>query len=105
MVLNKNRSARGIMEWNSMFELTATADHVIVIFVKLPEGQKQDVLVNSAKEEIRKLLPEFYGQHVRLNGRITTGMALVLGHELAHVCKSVSIFDPKENSYVLCVTH
>lgn len=78
-----------------------------VLYVDLPQGRTQDELVESAKEEIRKMIKDgvFFGKDVKLNGRLTTGMALMLGHELAHVCKSVSVFDPKENEYILCVSH
>ena len=78
-----------------------------VLKVNLPSGKTQEELVKEAHEEIRELINEgkFYGKNIKLNGRITTGMALMLGHELAHVCKSVSIFDPKENDYVLVIKH
>ena len=77
------------------------------LYVQLPEGKTQIELVSDCKSEIRNLIASgvLYGKDVKLNGRLTTGMALCLGHELAHVCKSVSVFDPKENAYVLCVKH
>jgi hypothetical protein len=78
-----------------------------MLSISLPEGKTQCQLVEDCKSEIRSLIASgmLYGKEVKLNGRLTTGMALCLGHELAHVTKSVSIFDPKENSYVLCVKH
>lgn len=78
-----------------------------VLNVTLPEGRTQAELIASAKTEIRTLIADgiLYGKELKLNGRITTGMALTLGHELAHICKSVSIFDPKEAAYVECITH
>lgn len=78
-----------------------------IMYVTLPEGKTQAELVSAAKTEIKSLIESgaLYGKNVKLNGRLTTGMALALGHELAHVTKTVSIFDPKENSYVLCITH
>lgn len=77
------------------------------LFVQLPEGKTQSELVSDCKAEIRNLIASgvLYGKDIKLNGRLTTGMALCLGHELAHVTKSISVFDPKENSYVLCVKH
>jgi len=85
-----------------MFQLNGT-----ILSVSLPEGKTQVELVSDCKSEIRDLISsgDVYGLDIKLNGRLTTGMALCLGHELAHVCKSVSIFDPKENDYVLCVKH
>lgn len=78
-----------------------------VMYIELPQGMTQAELVSAAKIEIKALIESgaVYGKSIKLNGRLTTGMALVLGHELAHVTKSVSIFDPKENDYVLCITH
>ena len=78
-----------------------------VLTITLPEGKTQAELVEDARAEIRSLIESgvLFGQEVKLNGRLTTGMAISLGHELAHVCKSVSIFDPKENAYVLCIKH
>jgi hypothetical protein len=86
-----------------MFELKDDG----LLMIDLPQGKSQEELVASAKAEIKQLiaLGLTYGKDIKLNGRLTTGMALMLGHELAHVSKSVSIFDPKENSYILCIKH
>lgn len=78
-----------------------------VLFVELPAGKTQAELVSAAKEEIDGLIKAgvFFGKDIKLNGRLTTGMAMMLGHELAHITHSVSVFDPKENDYVLCIAH
>jgi hypothetical protein len=76
-----------------------------VLNVTLPEGKIQSELIAMAKTEIRELAPKLYGLNIKINGRVTTGMAYLLGHELAHICKSVSAFDPKENQYFLCISH
>ena len=87
---------------NNMFKLEGD-----IMYIELPQGQTQAELVSAAKTEIKSLIESgaLFGKNIKLNGRLTTGMALALGHELAHVTKSVSIFDPKENDYVLCITH
>lgn len=87
---------------NNMFKLEGD-----VMYIELPQGMTQAELVSAAKTEIKSLIESgaLYGKSVKLNGRLTTGMALMLGHELAHICKTVSVFDPKENDYVLCITH
>ena len=64
-----------------LFNLKEEDDNVSVLYVTLPEGS------------------------IRVYGRITTSMAMVLGHELCHVARSVSMFDPKENEYVECIKH
>jgi len=76
-----------------------------ILYVALPEGKTQEELIEECKKEISKIEKELYGKEVKINGRITTGMALFLGHRLAHICKSVSIFDPKENRYIKAVWH
>ena len=76
-----------------------------LLFVTLPTGKTQEELILDAKSEIYSLASSMYGKHIKINGRITTGMALMLGHTLAHICRSVSIFDPKENQYFLCISH
>lgn len=87
---------------NKMFRLEED-----IIYVTLPEGRTQAELVSAAKTEIKSLIESgaLYGKNIKLNGRLTTGMSLMLGHELAHVTKTVSVFDPKENNYVLCIAH
>lgn len=78
-----------------------------VLEVVLPEGKTMAELTDQARTEIRTMIREgnFYGKNLKINGRLTTSMAVVLGHELAHVTRSVSIFDPKTNSYVMCIEH
>lgn len=78
-----------------------------ILSVDLPQGHTMQELNVLAREEISRMIAEglFYGKDLKVNGRITTAMAILLGHELAHVCRSVSIFDPKEGQYVLCIKH
>lgn len=73
--------------------------------ITLPEGKTQDEIIEIAVLEFPKIEENLYGKHLQLNGRITTSLALFLGHKLAHIVKSVSIFDPKENAYVKSVWH
>lgn len=76
-----------------------------VLKVHLPEGKTQVELIAILDDEFKTIESQCFGKEIKIDGRITTGMALSLGHKLAHVCKSVSIFDPKENAYVLCIHH
>ncbi len=76
-----------------------------ILYVTLPEGKTQEELIKECKRKIRKIEKDLYGKEIKINGRITTGMALFLGHKLAHLCKSISIFDPKENKYINAVWH
>ena len=71
----------------------------------LPEGKTQKELIELFKNELEESKNHFFGKHMKINGRITTGMALFAGHYLAHICKSVSIFDPKENEYITVIKH
>jgi len=85
-----------------MFELNGN-----ILMVNLPTGKTQRELVREARTEIQRMVKtgKLYGKDLKVTGRITTGMAMMMGHELAHVCKSVSIFDPKENEYILVISH
>ncbi len=87
-----------------MFRLEETTGEV-TLHITLPEGKTQAELVAQTKEEIRKIKENFYGKAVKVTGRLTTGMGFCLGHELAHISKSVSVFDPKENAYIEVIKH
>ena len=78
-----------------------------VLYIELPMGKSQEQLVRMAEEEIEQIIRsgKVFGKDIKLNGRLTTGMSLMLGHKLAHVCRSVSIFDPKEGKYIRCISH
>lgn len=76
-----------------------------ILEIELPQGLTQVELIEQCATEFKKIEKEFFGKEIKINGRLTTGMALFLGHKLAHISKSVSIFDPKENSYVLIIKH
>lgn len=76
-----------------------------ILRVELPEGKTQGELISLCADELKKVEAECHGLEIKINGRLTTGMALYLGHKLAHICKSVSIFDPKEGQYFKAVWH
>lgn len=78
-----------------------------VLAVTLPTGKTMAEINALAEEELgtTDTLQMCFGKHIKVNGRCTTALAVFLGHKLAHVCKSVSIFDPKENTFVTCVSH
>jgi hypothetical protein len=76
-----------------------------VLVINLPQGKTQGELIAQCRDELKDLESQCYGKEIKINGRITTGMALFLGHALAHVSKSVAIFDPKENCYFVAVSH
>ena len=75
------------------------------IGVNLPTGMTNTELLSILDSEFKELEKHIFGTHVFINGRVTTPMCLWLGHKLAHISKSVSIFDPKENSYIQVITH
>ena len=76
-----------------------------ILRVELPQGMSMSQLNDMAKQELTAMTSSFYGKDIKVNGRCTTALAMLLGHELAHITKSVSIFDPKENDYVLVIKH
>jgi hypothetical protein len=89
----------------SILKVLEKRENCIMLGTELPSGKTQQELVEMLDKELPALEPEFYGKIVRINGRLTTAMALYLGHKLAHISKEVEIFDPKENSYVKAVWH
>ena len=86
-----------------LFNLKEEDDNVSVLYVTLPEGRTMAELTRECSEQIRNIIMEkrVFGRDIRVYGR----MAMVLGHELCHVARSVSMFDPKENEYVECIKH
>ena len=90
-----------------LFNLKEEEDNVSVLYVTLPEGRTMAELTRECSEQIRNIIMEkrVFGRDIRVYGRITTSMAMVLGHELCHVARSVSMFDPEENEYVECIKH
>jgi len=73
--------------------------------VSLPQGKTNEELLTLAAAELEGLKSSFYGLNLKITGRITTHLAMFLGHELAHITKSVSLFDPKENVYFKVISH
>lgn len=82
-----------------------STDTHVVIRSMLPQGFDQPDLIAAAMRDVASFDDQLHGKHVQINGPCTTGMALALGHKLAHITKSVSIYDPKLASYVLAVAH
>jgi len=78
-----------------------------ILTITLPEGKTQEEIIKIASEQLAPLLEQkaFAGKEVKIDGRCTTALALFLGHKLSHVCKSVSIYDPKTNNFVRAVWH
>lgn len=82
-----------------------STDTHVVIRSALPQGFDQPDLIAAALRDVASFADQLHGKHAQINGPCTTGMALALGHKLAHITKSVSIYDPKLASYVLAVAH
>ena len=89
----------------SIFRIEKTAENEIILWGKLPKGKTQQELVFKAAKEISRMTELFYGCSVKINGVLTDAINCMLGHALSNVCRSVSVFDPKENAYILCIYH
>jgi hypothetical protein len=85
-----------------MFELKGNR-----LMVTLPQGCTQQVIIDRGAAEIEALISTraLDGLDVVLDGRITTGLALMLGHKLAHICHSVGIFVPAEKADAIAIRH
>jgi len=89
-----------------MIELVENGDEIILEFT-LPSDKTQEGLIWQMNEELNSPLKVgvTFGKDVKISGRITTGMCLWLGHKLAHICKSVSIFVPQEDIFLTVIKH
>ena len=89
-----------------MIKLVENGDEIILEFT-LPSDKTQEGLIWQMNEELNSPLKVgvTFGKDVKISGRITTGMCLWLGHKLAHICKSVSIFVPQEDIFLTVIKH
>ena len=76
-----------------------------ILTIELPQGKTQQELLTLLAIDLTEDDSQWYGKDLKVFGRITTAMSMYMGHYLAHLCKSVSIFDPKENDYVVVIKH
>lgn len=90
-----------------MFTISKWIDGRQVLNVNLPKGMTMAEINEIAVKELdtTQILESLYGENVIVYGRCTTALAMLLGHRLAHICKSVSVYDPKEDQYVAAVWH
>lgn len=89
-----------------MIKITEKGSEVMLEFT-LPSDKTQEGLIWQMNEELNSPLKAgvTFGKDVKISGRITTGMCLWLGHKLAHICKSVSIFAPQEDIFLTVIKH
>lgn len=89
-----------------MIKITENGNEVMLEFT-LPQNLTQCGLIALMNKELNSLLKVgvTFGKDVKISGRITTGMCLWLGHKLAHICKSVSIFVPQEDIFLTVIKH
>ena len=88
-----------------MFILKRNRDG-FVLRVELPQGHTQDELIQMADKELKEIEPYLRGAtSVSINGRLTAGVALLLGRRLGHICKNVWLYDPEEGFYIKAVWH
>ncbi len=76
-----------------------------VLTVEIPQGKNQEELLNQLNEELTTMEKDLYGIELKITGRLTATMAMFIGHKLCHICKTVSLFAPLENRYVLVIQH
>jgi len=88
-------------------EISFPEEGILQIEFELPQGYTAKELADATRDQIAEIVKSkaTFGKIVRLYGRLTTGMAAVIAHELSHVSKAIEIFDPKENSFYRVVEH
>lgn len=90
---------------NLEFGTEGTGDSHSYIEVVLPQGKTNQELLVLLSEEFKVIEKELHGTHCHVGGRITTPMSMWLGHSLAHITKSVAMYDPKEGKYITVISH
>jgi hypothetical protein len=76
-----------------------------VLEINMPQGLTAKQLIEEAEKSFANIEKECYGKDIKVNGRATLGIAMFLGHKLAHISRSVSLFDPKENEFYKVIWH
>ena len=77
----------------------------VLVEVSLPQGKSGQELVDQALSSISKIEKDLHGNNVLFTGRITTPMAMAIGHKIAHICKKVYCYVPQEKVYVEVISH
>lgn len=77
------------------------------LIVSMPASKTQQELISMGASEIDVIIKsrQLDGLDLVIDGAITTGVALMLGHKLAHIAKSVSINVPREKAVAIAITH
>jgi hypothetical protein len=79
----------------------------LIIEVALPllDNRKQEELLEIVTIFFIDNIEALYNTHVKFIGRLTVAMAMSIGYLFSSICKSVSIFDPKENKSIEIINH
>jgi hypothetical protein len=92
-----------------MFVIKSDNAGAITLEVNLPQGKTNKEILETAESEFsadnENLIKQCYGKIVYVTGRITTHLAMWVGHKLAHVSRLIELFDPKENEYIPVIKH
>lgn len=79
-----------------------------ILMVGFGDPATGDLIVRDASQMLRELADRDElggGGLVCINGRCSVPVAVLLGHSLAHIFSAVSVFDPKLNGYIVCISH
>lgn len=69
------------------------------------DAASNDQIVKEVSETVKEIKKQCHGKIVKLNGPASLPVAVILGHELAHVTAAVAVYDPKLGKYVVCISH
>jgi hypothetical protein len=87
----------------------STKDDGVTKVLKVGFGRsaQNDEIVRDAVEAVREIVRsgELNGRNVVINGPASIPVAAALAHELMHVAKTVSVFDPKLNADIVSISH
>lgn len=98
-----------VVEIEDMLSITSMTEingrNQLKLTVTMPEGFSNHQLLEIISTEVKDNQEIFFGKEVIITGRLTTHLAMYLGHALAHITQAVYLFDPKRNEYILVIKH
>lgn len=71
------------------------------------EPADNDAICKDASATLREIEAAggFYGQILKVTGRMSIPVAMVIAHKVAHLFGAIAVFDPKLSKFVVVITH
>ena len=84
-----------------MFQLSVDVDNKQGTFtIHLPEGKTMEEINTIALEQLPAFVGKMQDYDIDVTGDCTIALAMLISYELSFACRSVRVFDPKENEFI-----